>query len=72
MENIDDGTSFFTNDVEEMLYLMRMKSGVANDIDISAMMKKATDLLNEKKSDVQGQKMYTHYQNLWTEFCYKK
>ena len=28
IELFDDGTTFFTNDVEDMLDLMRMKSGV--------------------------------------------
>ena len=53
---IDDGTTFFTNDLEDMLDMTRMKSGVVNDDDISAMMKKIDDLLNEKKSDVQVRK----------------
>ena len=59
---------FFTNDVEDMLDLKRMKTDIVNDDDISAMMKKTTDLLNEKKSNVEVRIMYTCYQNLWTKF----
>ena len=44
----NEGTIFFTNDVEDMLDLMRMKSGVVKDENINAMMKKTTDLLNKK------------------------
>ena len=66
----DDGTTFFTNDVDDMLDLTRMDSAAVNYEDINAMMKKATDLLN-KKSDVQVRKMYTRYQNLWTDFWAK-
>ena len=55
---------FFTNDVEDMLDLKRMKTDIVNDDDISAMMKKTTDLLNEKKSNVEVRIMYTCYQNL--------
>ena len=51
--------------------LMRMKFDVVNDDGISAIMKKTNNLLNEKKSDVHIQKMYTSYQNLWTEFVAK-
>ena len=40
IELFDDGTTFFTNDVEDVLDLTGMKSGVVNDEDINAMMKK--------------------------------
>ena len=71
VELFDDGIAFFTNDVEDMSDLTKMNPGVINDEDINAMMKKTTKLLNEK-SDVQVRKMYTRYQNLWTDFFAKK
>ena len=46
IELFNDGTTFFTNDVEDMQDLKRMKSGVVNDEYINTMMKKTTDLLN--------------------------
>ena len=48
IELFDDGTTFSTNDVEDMLDLMRMNSGVINDEDINAIMKKSTELLNKE------------------------
>ena len=48
IELFDDGTTFFSNDVEDMLNLTRMNSGVVNDENINAMMKKTTELLNKK------------------------
>ena len=48
IELIDDGTTFFTNDVEDMLDLTRMKEGVVNEDDINAIISKTTDLLNKK------------------------
>ena len=48
IETIDDVTILFTNDVEDMLDLTRMKSDVVNEDDINAMISKTTDLLNKK------------------------
>ena len=48
IELFNDGTTFFPNDVEDILDLTRMKSGVINDENINAMMKETTDLLNKK------------------------
>ena len=42
IELFDDGTTFFTNDVDDILDLTRMKSGVVNDKDINAIIKKTT------------------------------
>ena len=44
IEMIDDSTTFFTNDVKDILKNL----GVVNDEDINAMMKKTTDLFNKK------------------------
>ena len=71
MELIDDGTTFFTNDVEDMLDLTRLNSGVVNEDDINAIISKTKDLLDKKKSESEVNKMYTRYQNLWTDFCAK-
>ena len=49
IELIDDGTIFFTNDVEDMLDLTRMKSGVVNEDDINAIISKTTDLLKKNQ-----------------------
>ena len=51
IELVDNGTTFFTNDVGDMLDLTRMNSGVVNDEDINAMIKKTAELLNQKPAE---------------------
>ena len=64
-------TAMIVKEVDEFLDLARIEDGVINPQDIESLIEKTSSMLVENKKDVRVKKMYTRYQNLWTEFVAK-